>query len=53
MKKLAADIGERGVQEGNPEMAGNRMHLIFGPGKKGIAPAKKSEGALVAGEAKA
>jgi translation initiation factor IF-3 len=52
MKKLAADIGERGVQEGNAEMAGNRMHLIFGPGKKGITPAKKSEGALVAGEAK-
>jgi translation initiation factor IF-3 len=54
MKKLAADIGDRGVQEGHPEMAGNRMHLIFGPGKKGItAPAKKAASDLVAGDAKA
>jgi len=34
MRRLAADIGERGIQESTPEMAGNRMHLIFGPGKK-------------------
>jgi translation initiation factor IF-3 len=34
MKKLAVDIGEQGIQEGSPEMAGNRMHLIFGPNKK-------------------
>jgi len=34
MKKLAVDIGEQGIQEGSPEMAGNRMHLIFGPSKK-------------------
>lgn len=34
MRRLAADIGDRGVQESTPEMAGNRMHLIFGPGKK-------------------
>lgn len=34
LRKLAADIGEHGVQEGSAEMAGNRMHLIFGPGKK-------------------
>jgi translation initiation factor IF-3 len=53
MKKLAADIGERGVQEGTAEMAGNRMHLIFGPGKKAALPSRKSDGAAAAGEAKA
>jgi translation initiation factor IF-3 len=40
MKKLAVDIGERGIQEGSPEMAGNRMHLIFGPNKKPVASKK-------------
>ncbi len=35
LKKLIADIGEGGAAEGTPEMAGNRMHLVFGPGKKG------------------
>jgi translation initiation factor IF-3 len=40
LKKLIADIGEGGIAEGTPEMAGNRMHLIFGPGKK-PAPVKK------------
>ena len=34
MKRLAVDIGERGVQESTPEMAGNRMHLIFGPARR-------------------
>jgi translation initiation factor IF-3 len=34
LKKLTADIGELGVAEGTPEMAGNRMHLVFGPNKK-------------------
>ena len=34
LKKFAADIGERGIAEGHPEMAGNRMHLVFGPTKK-------------------
>lgn len=41
LKRLAADIGEAGSQEGTPEMAGNRMHLIFGPSKK---TQKKDEG---------
>jgi translation initiation factor IF-3 len=30
IQRLAADIGEHGNLEGNPEMAGNRMHAIFG-----------------------
>jgi translation initiation factor IF-3 len=60
MKRLAADIGDRGVQESTPEMAGNRMHLIFGPGKKEkdrekerekekAATARRSEGAAAGG----
>ncbi len=50
MRKLSADIGERGVQEGTAEMAGNRMHLIFGPGRKEKAAAKKPEGPASAAE---
>jgi len=61
MKRLAADIGDRGVQESTPEMAGNRMHLIFGPGKKEkdrererekekAATARRSEGAAAGGD---
>lgn len=56
MRRLAADIGDRGVQESTPEMAGNRMHLIFGPGKKEkerekerAAAARRGEGAAVGG----
>lgn len=47
LKKLTADIGERGLPESTPEMAGNRMHLVFGPNKK-PAPSKKP--ASVAGD---
>ncbi len=57
MRRLAADIGDRGVQESTPEMAGNRMHLIFGPGKKEkerekerVAAARKGEVAAAGGE---
>ena len=57
MRRLAADIGDRGVQESTPEMAGNRMHLIFGPGKKEkerekekAAAARKGEVAAAGGE---
>jgi translation initiation factor IF-3 len=42
LKRLAVDIGEAGVQEGHPEQAGNRMHLIFGPTKK-AQPVKKEK----------
>ncbi len=40
LKKFTADIGERGLPESTPEMAGNRMHLVFGPNKKPV-PSKK------------
>jgi translation initiation factor IF-3 len=57
MRRLAADIADRGVQESTPEMAGNRMHLIFGPGKKEkerekerAAAARKGEVAAAGGE---
>ena len=40
LQRFTADIGEHGVVEGSPEMAGNRMHLIFGPSKKPVAPSK-------------
>jgi translation initiation factor IF-3 len=40
MRRLSADIGEQGIQEGSAEMAGNRMHLIFGPNKKPVASKK-------------
>ncbi len=33
MNRVLKDLGERGVAENTPEMAGNRMHLIIGPGK--------------------
>ena len=48
LKKFTADLGEHGVAEGTPEMAGNRMHLIFGPSKKPAAarrPASVAENA--------
>ena len=41
LKKFTADVGDHGVAEGTPEMAGNRMHLVFGPSKKPIAPSKR------------
>jgi translation initiation factor IF-3 len=40
LKKLIVDIGEHGTAEGTPEMAGNRMHLIFGPSKKSVTTRK-------------
>jgi translation initiation factor IF-3 len=30
VQKIAADLGDRGTLESSPEMAGNRMHAIFG-----------------------
>jgi translation initiation factor IF-3 len=44
LKKFTADIGERGTAESTPEMAGNRMHLVFGPNKK-PTPARRSASA--------
>ena len=31
LDRVTKDVGERGVIEATPEMAGNRMHLIIGP----------------------
>jgi translation initiation factor IF-3 len=37
LRRLTADLTEQGIAEGSAEMAGNRMHLIFGPTKKPAA----------------
>lgn len=50
LKRLAADIGEVGSQEGHPEQAGNRMHLIFGPTKKAL-PVKEKKPATASAAA--
>jgi translation initiation factor IF-3 len=43
LKRLEADIADHGVIESTPERAGNRVHQIFAPPRKGTAAAKKSE----------
>ncbi len=43
LKRLEADIAEHGVIESSPERAGNRVHQIFAPPRKGTAAAKKGE----------
>lgn len=43
LRRFTADLGEQGSAEGSAEMAGNRMHMIFGPGKKSAK--KPSDGA--------
>ena len=35
LRRFAEDLGERAVLESSPEMAGNRMHVIFGPPRTG------------------
>jgi translation initiation factor IF-3 len=34
LKKLAEDVGERGVVESTPERAGNRVHQVIAPPRK-------------------
>ena len=34
LQRLSKDLEGKAHAEGNPEMLGNRMHLIFGPPKK-------------------
>lgn len=34
LNRVAKDVGEAGIVESTPEMAGNRMHLILAPGAK-------------------
>jgi len=36
IKRLTEDLGEQAVLESSPEMAGNRMHVIYGPPRHGI-----------------
>ena len=43
LKRFEADLGEYGVLESSPEMAGNRMHVIFGPPRHGGGPKKSSD----------
>jgi translation initiation factor IF-3 len=44
LKRFEADLGEHGVLESSPEMAGNRMHVIFGPPRHS-GPKKASDSA--------
>ena len=41
LARVAQDVGENGVVESSPEMTGNRMHAILGPGARQKAAAKK------------
>ena len=45
LQRVAGDVGERGVIESHPEMAGNRMHLILGPPRTQQPAVKKGESA--------
>jgi len=43
LKRLEADITDHGVVESSPERAGNRVHQIFAPPRKGTVAPKKAE----------
>jgi translation initiation factor IF-3 len=45
LKRLEADVAEVGMVESVPERAGNRVHQIFAPPRKGTAAPKKPEAA--------
>jgi translation initiation factor IF-3 len=36
LKRVAEDVGASGMLESHPEMAGNRMHVIFGPPRAAV-----------------
>ena len=40
IRRLTEDLGERAVLESNPEMAGNRMHVIYGPPRHAVKKEK-------------
>lgn len=44
LRRMMADIAEHGAAEGSAEMAGNRMHVIFGPSKKSVKKAAAAAG---------
>jgi translation initiation factor IF-3 len=43
LKRLEADITDHGIVESTPERAGNRVHQIFAPPRKGTVAPKKVE----------
>ncbi len=45
LKRFEADLGEHGVLESSPEMAGNRMHVIFGQPRHSGPPKRGSDSA--------
>ena len=52
LRRFTADLGEQGSAEGSAEMAGNRMHMIFGPGKKSVKKTTEPAPASAAAVAK-
>jgi len=44
IRRLAGDLGEAAVLESQPEMAGNRMHVIFGPPRHLVKKPSSDEG---------
>lgn len=51
LQRFAKDIGEAGIVETTPEMAGNRMHVIIAPAPQAKAKAKKAAAAAPAAPA--
>ena len=45
LQRFAKDIGEKGMVETTPEMAGNRMHVIIAPGPAAKQKAAKQKAA--------
>jgi len=43
IRRLTADLGEAAVLESSPEMAGNRMHVIYGPSRHTVKKEKDKE----------
>jgi translation initiation factor IF-3 len=43
IRRFQGDLGEHGVLESGPEMAGNRMHVIFGPPRHAVKKAASPE----------
>lgn len=43
IRRLTADLGEAAVLESSPEMAGNRMHVIYGPSRHIVKKEKDKE----------
>lgn len=44
IRRLTEDLGESAVLESSPEMAGNRMHVIYGPSRQLLKRIAESEG---------